>query len=105
MALKVLILRNKLGDLQNQLTTLREAATGYEAREKELEADIAEAGTDEERSVVETAVTDFETERDKNTAEQQRLSGEIAGIEKQIRELEKAAEEARHNPPARGRKE
>ena len=53
MALKVLMLRSKLTPLQQQMTQLTQARDAFAQREAELEADIAAAQTDEERSVVE----------------------------------------------------
>ena len=52
MALKVLMLRSRLAPLQTELQTLETTRDGFAAREAELEHDIAEAQTDEERSVV-----------------------------------------------------
>ena len=62
MALKVLLLRSRLAPLQTELQTLENTRDGFAAREAELEHDIAEAQTDEERSVVESAVEAFEQE-------------------------------------------
>jgi len=45
MALAVLLKRSKLTELQTRMKTLTDAAAGYEAREKELEGDIANAKT------------------------------------------------------------
>ena len=63
MALKVLLLRKKLTDMQTSLADLERTAQGFETREAELAADIEAAQTDEERSVVEAAVESFEQER------------------------------------------
>ena len=80
MALKVLLLRKKLTDQQAALRALEKAAEGFAVREAELAADIEAAQTDEERSVVEDAVSAFETERDNNAAEQVLLlEREVAG--------------------------
>ena len=69
MALKVLLLRSRLAPLQTELQTLENTRDGFAAREAELEHDIAEAQTDEERSVVEAAVNAFEQERSANGAD------------------------------------
>lgn len=95
MALKVLMLRSKLTPLQQQMTQLTQARDAFAQREAELEADIAAAQTDEERSVVEEAVTAFETERSANQAEITRVQGLIDAMEEEIRSLEQA-----QTPPA-----
>lgn len=100
MALKVLLLRKKLTERQEALKELERAAEAFEAREKELEADIEEAKTDEERSVVEEAVETFEQERSKNSNDQKTLRGEIEALEKEIRETEETARQARSGEPA-----
>lgn len=99
MALKVLLLRKKLTEKQDALKELERAAESFEAREKELEADIEEAQTEEERSVVEEAVETFEAERKKSTDAQESLRGEIAELEKEIRETEETARQARSAGP------
>ena len=81
MALKVLMLRKKLTDQQTALRSLEEAAEGYAAREAELAADIESAQSEEERSVVEAAVTAFEEERDQNTQSQEELRSAIGALE------------------------
>lgn len=90
MALKVLLLRSKLAPLQTQLAGLESVRDGFAAREAELAHDIEEAQTEEERSVVETAVETFEQERASNAAELNRVQGEIDAINEQIRSLEAA---------------
>lgn len=95
MALKVLLLRKKLTDMQTSLADLERTAQGFETREAELAADIEAAQTDEERSVVEAAVESFEQERSQNTTAIEQLRTDIADMENQIREAEKAARQAR----------
>lgn len=108
MALKVLMLRSKLAPLQSQLAGLESVRDGFAAREAELAHDIEAAQTDEERSVVESAVEAFEQERASNAAELNRVQGAIDEINEQIRSLEAAQTpppaqtpagepEARHN--------
>ena len=69
MALKVLLLRNKLSAVNATLAQLREQATALETRESELAADIEAAQTDDERAACETAIGEFEADRDKVTAD------------------------------------
>lgn len=95
MALRVLMLRKSLSEKQAELKALRDTAAGFEAREAELEKAIAEAGTDEERSTVEEAVTTFETEQRDNAEAIKKAETEICGIEQQIAELEEAEKQAR----------
>lgn len=95
MALKVLLLRKKLTDKQTALADLERTAQGFEIREAELAADIEAAQTDEERSVVESAVESFETERRENTADIEQARADIAELERQIREAEETSRQAR----------
>ena len=95
MALKVLLLRKKLTDMQTSLADLERAAQGFETREAELAADIEAAQTDEERSVVEAAVEAFEQERSQNTTDIEQLRTDIADMENQIREAEETSRQAR----------
>lgn len=97
MALKVLLLRKKLTDKQNELRGLETASEAFKTREAELEASIEEVQTEEERSVVEEAVSAFEAERDANTEAQEALRSEINQIEAEMRELEEAAKSAVRN--------
>ena len=90
MALKVLLLRSKLAPLQTQLAGLESVRDGFAAREAELAHDIEEAQTEEERSVVESAVETFEQERASNAAELNRVQGAIDEINEQIRSLDAA---------------
>lgn len=95
MALKVLLLRKKLTDMQTSLADLERTAQGFETREAELAADIEAAQTDDERSVVEAAVESFEQERSQNTTAIEQLRTNIADMENQIREAEEASRQAR----------
>ena len=100
MALKVLLLRSHLAPLQTELQTLETTRDGFAAREAELEHDIAEAQTDEERSVVEAAVNAFEQERSANAADITRVQERINEINEEIRSLEEAQTPPVSDPPA-----
>lgn len=100
MALKVLLLRSHLAPLQTELQTLETTRDGFAAREAELEHDIAEAQTDEERSVVEAAVNAFEQERSANAADITRVQERINEINEEIRSLEEAQTPPASDPPA-----
>lgn len=91
MALKVLMLRKKLGEKQTELAELRKTAAGFLTRETELEKSIEEADTEEEKAAVEEAIGQFEQEQGDNTAAVSKLEGEISDIEKEIEELERSA--------------
>ncbi len=95
MALKVLLLRKKLTDMQNSLADLERTAKGFETREAEIAADIEEAKTDEERAAVEAAVEAFDQERSQNTADIEQARADIAELERQIRETEETSRQAR----------
>lgn len=95
MALKVLLLRKKLTDMQTSLADLERTAQGFDTREAELAADIEAAQTDEERSVVEAAVESFEQERSQNTTAIEQLRSDIKDMENQIREAEETSRQAR----------
>lgn len=88
MALKVLMLRKRLTDKQQELDALKRAAEAFSTREAELADAIEEASTEEEKQTVETAVAAFEEEKSQNASDQAKLSGEIESIESEIRELE-----------------
>lgn len=90
MALMVLLKRSKLTELQGKMKPLEDAAAGFAAREADLGKSIEEAKTDEERSVVQTAVEDFEAERKKNTEDSEKLRADIKALEDEIRALEAA---------------
>lgn len=101
MALRVLMLRKKLNEKQQELEVLRAEADGFAARETDLEKAIEEAKTDEEKEAVEEAVTAFEGEREANSAAQSVLVKDIDDIENQIQEIEEAPAPAAAPPDTR----
>ena len=88
MALRALMLRKELDQLNKQLAELRTKAEGFTAREAELETVINEAETDEERSTVSEAVEAFENEREEVTGEIAGLEERVSGIESELEALE-----------------
>lgn len=88
MALRSLMLGKKLSDKNKELTALREKLASFDEREKELEASIEEAQTDEERSAVEEAVTTFETERAETEEAVKNLETEVEELERELGEIE-----------------
>lgn len=95
MALKVLLLRNKLSAVNATLAQLREQAAALETRESELAADIEAAQTDDERAACETAIGEFEADRDKVTADIEAAEADAASLTEQIEAAEANAAEAR----------
>ena len=91
--LKVLMLKKKRDDAQKQLDELRAKAEAFATREAELEADIAEASTDEKKAAVEEAITAFDSEKAENEKETQRLSDIIEQYDNEIAETETKANE------------
>lgn len=100
MALKVLLLRNKLSAVNATLAQLREQAAALETRESELAADIEAAQTDDERAACETAIGEFEADRDKVTADIEAAEAEARSLTEQIEAAEANAAEARGASPA-----
>nr|DAL33017.1 MAG TPA_asm: major capsid protein [Bacteriophage sp.] len=100
MALKVLLLRNKLSAVNATLAQLREQLDGFETRESELAADIEAAQTNEERAACETAIGEFEADRDKCTADIEAAEAEARSLTEQIEAAEANAAEARGASPA-----
>lgn len=103
MALKVLLLRNKLDMKKKSLQELRDKDPDFEKREKELEDAIKEMNedtTEEDRQIVEQQAEDFQKEKDEHEKDKKSLETEIEGIEEEIRE----EEEKQPKPePAEGR--
>lgn len=86
--LKALMLRKKIDSKKKEQAALVAKGEELKNREAELEKDIAEAETDEERAAVEEAITEFENDNKANQDAQSELEKEIAGLEKDLEELE-----------------
>lgn len=86
--LKALLLRNKIDSKKAKLAELRTTAAELEKREKELESDINEAKTEEEKAVVEKAVNQFEQDKAENEKSISELETEIADMEKELDAVE-----------------
>lgn len=89
MALRSLMLKKNLDDLNAQIANLRETANGFSVREAELADAINEANTDEEKATVEQAINDFEAEKKDNADKILSLSERVSAIEKELAEAEK----------------
>ena len=92
--LKVLMKKRELDCLNKDKAELEEKMAGFEEREKELENDINEASTDEERETVGEAVDEFEKEKDETSSAIEDLQNKIDEIEKEIEELESKVEDS-----------
>jgi HK97 family phage major capsid protein len=91
MALKVLMLRKKLGEKNKELAELRKKSEEFETREADLEKSIEEAETDEEKKAVDTAILDFEKDKTDSEVTAKALETEIVEIETEIEGLERSA--------------
>lgn len=105
MALKALVLQNRINTLNARLQELQAKDADFTAREESLTADIMAAQTEEERQAVEAAATAFDTDQAAHDSAKaaiitdiQAAQTELAGIEeKQTPPAQAAAPEAEHN--------
>lgn len=105
MALKALVLQNRINTLNARLQELQAKDADFTAREESLTADIMAAQTEEERQAVEAAATAFDTDQAAHdsakaaiVADIQAAQTELAGIEeKQTPPAQAAAPEAEHH--------
>lgn len=97
--LKTLMMKRKIDDSKKALETLRAKMSGFQEREAELEKDIAEAQTDEEKTAVEEAVDNFTAEKESAEAEEKTLRGEIEKLESDLAEVEERAKAAQQGKP------
>lgn len=91
MALKVILLRQKIEKKQAELDALREKDAEYQTREAELEAAIAEAkdASDEEQQAVSAAVDAFDADQKAHEAAKDGLTREIEALENELAEEER----------------
>ena len=92
--LKILMKQKQLSDAQKSLELVREKIAGFATREAELEADIAEAETDEEKTAVEEAVEAFTAEKESAEAEEKSLRETVEALEAEIAEIEERTKKA-----------
>ena len=100
MALKALMLRRSIEVKQGELTALQERESEFTTREAELTAAIGEATTEEERSVVEQSINEFEEQRSAHTASVTALQEEINRLQGELEELERSAPKPNPGPAA-----
>lgn len=89
MALKAIMLRNRIDKKMSELEELRKKDEEFLNREAELEEAINEAVTEEEQQVVSEQVDAFDTEKTEHEKAKTRLQGEIDDLEAQLAETEK----------------
>ena len=97
--LKALVTKRKIDDAKKALEALRTKMSGFEEREAELEKDIAEAQTDEEKTAVEEAVDNFTAEKESAEVEEKTLREEIEKLESDLAETEERAKAAQQGKP------
>ena len=93
MALKTIMLRREMERKEAELAALREKDEGFQTREAELEAAIAEVETDEQRDAMNAEIETFETERSAHADAVYALNTQIEELRGQIE-----AEEAKVPP-------
>lgn len=104
MALKVLLLRNKLDASKKKLEELRTKDANFETREAELEAainEMTEETSEEDRKVVEDSIDAFNTEKEDHEKEKNGLEEEIKRIENEIEEEERKQSKVIEKPEER----
>lgn len=89
MALKAIMLRNRIDKKMSELEELRKKDEEFLNREAELETAINEAATEEEQQVVSEQIDAFDTEKTEHEEAKTRLQGEIDDLEAQLSETEK----------------
>ena len=92
MALKTILLRRDIKRKEAELAALREKDAGFDTRETELEAAIAEVETDEQRDALNAEIETFDQERSAHR-------DAVTALEKTVSQLrEQLAEEERRAP-------
>lgn len=105
MALRALVLQNRINIMNARLQELQAKDADFAAREEALMADIQAAQTEEERQAVDAAVSAYDTDQAAHESAKaaiitdiQAAQTELAGIEeKQTPPAQAAAPEAEHN--------
>ena len=97
MALKQIMLSNKINKKRTELAALIEKDSEFSVREAELETSISEASTEEEQAAVEAAIDQFEADKAKHEEDKAKLQGEINDLEAELDEAEKESAPAEDN--------
>jgi len=106
MALKALVLQNRINTLNARLQELQAKDADFIAREESLRADIMAAQTEEERQAVDAAVTAFDTDQATHESAKAAIIADIQAAQTELAGIEEkqtppapvaAAPEAEHN--------
>lgn len=92
MALRQLMLAKQIADKEKELEEMRGKDADFETREKELEESINEANTEEDRSLVDDAITKFTEEKEAHEERKSELETELGELRGKMKEYEKAPE-------------
>lgn len=92
MALRQLMLAKQIADKEKELEEMRGKDADFETREKELEESINEANTEEDRSLVDDAITKFTEENDAHNERKSKLETELSELREQMKGYEKTPE-------------
>ena len=95
MALRALVLQNRINTLHASLQELQAEDADFTAREESLTADIMAAQTEEERQAVDAAVGAYDTELAAHESAKAAITADIKAAETEL-----AAIEAKQTPPA-----
>ena len=96
MALRALLLQRRIEEKQERMDSLLEKREAFKNRERELEAAMDEAKTEEELRSVEALVDAFDTEQRAHQEAVDALQGELEADQAELRTLE----QAQPKPPA-----
>lgn len=96
MALRALLLQRRIEEKQERMDSLLEKREAFKNRERELEAAMDEAKTEEELRSVEALVDAFDTEQRAHQEAVDALQGELDADQAELRALE----QAQPKPPA-----
>lgn len=92
MALRQLMLAKQIADKEKELEEMRGKDAEFETRKKELETSIDEASTEEERTLVDDAITKFTEENDAHNERKSKLETELSELREQMKGYEKTPE-------------
>lgn len=84
MALKTLMLRREIERKEQELAALREQDAGFDTREAELTASVAEVETDEQRDALQAEIDTFDADRSAHRDAVAQLEGTIAALRENL---------------------
>ncbi|MDY2986128.1 MAG: phage major capsid protein [Peptoniphilus sp.] len=95
--LKIIMLNKRKKDLVAELEELRVEKAKFETREKDIEAAIDEAQTEEEKQAVEDEIVKFEEDKTSVGTKETELEGKIKEIDDELKELEEKGNQVEKN--------